>query len=93
MTPPSFAFTALALAWLPVLTTQRLPLTMIPPNPLAAHTELSSSDVLENVAMSRSSPLTVQLPSSRAYNVGDIEEYPVQPIRDASAEGEGGALG
>jgi hypothetical protein len=66
---------------------------MTPPNSLAAFTQLSSLGVVENVAISRSSPLSVQLPSSRANIVGDIEEYPVQPIRDASAEGEGGALG
>jgi hypothetical protein len=45
------------------------------------------------VTTSRLSPLRVQPPSSRANNVGEIELYPVQPRREARAEGDGGLLG
>src|SRR6266705_6484134 len=94
MVPPSFVCTASALAWLPVPTAHSGPLTIMPPpNELAALIQLSSLAVVEKVTMSRSSPFSVQLPSSRANNVGDIEEYPVHPIREARAEGAGGLLG
>src|SRR5260370_29107469 len=90
MVPPSFAFTASALAWLPAATTHNGPLTMMPPNWLPTLIQLSSLAEVEKVTTSRLSPSRMQPPSSRANNVGDIEANPVQPMRDASAEGDGG---
>lgn len=70
------------------------PLTITPPpNELAALIQLSSLALVEKVTISRSSPLNVQLPSSRANIVGDVEEYPVHPVREARADGDGGLLG
>src|SRR5215471_12636134 len=93
MVPPSFAFTASALAWLPAAMTHKAPLTMTPPNGPPTLIQLSSLAEVEKVTTSRSSPLSVQLPSSRANNVGDIELKPVQPRRDARDAGDGGWLG